>query len=389
MQNTIFIAPDAGRQWCWSRGGEARTGSLDELATWLTGRDGRTRLVLLVPGEDVLLARVPMPDSGPARIARALPFAMEEHVLEDPAGLHCVAGPRVDSGTITGTAISRERLAGLLGELGRKGIRPDHACPDCLLVPWREGTIAVLTDGYRALVRWGDCDATAIETVSLPALLDGLTAGDDRDSLEVSRREADGTAGCLEALDPGAAPPSVDLLQGAFLPERRQAGWRTWRLPAALAAALFLLLLVHEGLATRQLAASSKALADEISAGFRAAFPEVSRVQADPAPQITIELRRLRQQAGSGGDLFLELLGRAAPILTANPGVRLERLDFGGAELELGLTAGQIADLDRLRSQFQAAGLTARQGAAQLDNGRVSGSVSVSLSPAPDGGGRS
>ena len=34
MQNTIFIAPDAGPQWCWSGGEEARTGSLDELSAW-------------------------------------------------------------------------------------------------------------------------------------------------------------------------------------------------------------------------------------------------------------------------------------------------------------------------------------------------------------------
>lgn len=380
MHKAIVIAPGFGGRWFWAgAGGPSGSGAVEDLAAWRSKQDARAELVLLVPGEEVLLATVPMPATSPARIARALPFALEEHVLDDLQNLHCAAGPRAGNGAIASAAINRQRLSSLLETLAAVDIFPDHACPDSLCIPWDDGAITVFGEGETMHVRWDKCSAAVTDAGTLEPLLDGVRARHGLQDATIRTLQAASRAEFLETCAGQAGAIPLDLLQGEFLPGQRRAGWRTWRLPATLAAALFLLLIAHEALETRQLAATSSALANEIGLQFKAAFPNVARMQTDPAPQIALELRRLRLQAGAGSDTFLGLLGRAAPVLSANPGLQLDRLQFSGATLEMGLTGSQIADLDRLRSGLLAAGLEARQGAAQLDNERVSGTISVSF----------
>jgi general secretion pathway protein L len=325
-----------------------------------------------------------MPATQPARIAQALPFALEEHVLADPDSLHCAGGPRID-GDLACAAIDREWLRALLDPLAAHGLFPDHACPDSLCIPWDEGTVTVVQCGDRALVRWGPCDGMVTEAPALDAVLEGIASGLDGKAAGTRKLRAGDLGEFVQMCAPAAGTAALDLLQGEFLPGQRRAGWRTWRLPAALAAALLLAVVSIEALETRQLSSASAALADEIGSRFRVQFPAITRMQSDPAPQIEQELRRLRQQAGAGGDQFLDLLALAAPVLSASPDVRLDRLQYSDGLMELALTANRIADFDQLRTGLQAAGLNTGQGAAQLDGNQVSGSISIFLG---DPGGR-
>jgi general secretion pathway protein L len=379
MESAIVITPRAGRQWAWARAGEvAGSGSLQALANWYGALDGPTKVVLLVPGEDVLLAEVSMPTRNPSRIARALPYALEEHILGDPSSLHCVPGCWRSRETLSCAAIGRGRLEAWLEDLAGQGITPGSACPDTLCVPWTEGTIQVVSMGRRVLVRWGECAAAVVEDTSLDALIQGLRAGSGSGDGTVERHEFPNEDAFLAGCAARADAPPLNLLQGPFLPAQSRAGWRSWRLAAALTLGVLLAAVLLEGLQIRELGRQSGALSQAITAEFRSAFPHVSRVQSDPGPQVELELRRLRQEVGAGQDRFLTLLSRAAPALAASPGLRLERLQYRDGQLELGLTAGRIAELDALRARLQGVGVMASQGAARLDNERVSGTITIS-----------
>jgi general secretion pathway protein L len=386
MQPFIVISPRAGQRWLWAGDdGTTGSGSLEDLAAWYAGRETPANPVLLVPGEEVLLARIGMPTRNPSRVARALPFALEEHVLDDPANLHCVPGSWADQETMACAAINRGRLQALLTELGGQGIVPDSACPDSLCIPWRKDTIQVVSAAGRTLVRWGECSAAACEESALDIFVEGIKAGQETGQLPVEHQQVADDTALLTLCAKHAGRLPLDLLQGEFLPVRRKVGWRSWRLPAALAASVLLLAIVFEGLQNRKLSRDSSDMSGAISEQFRTAFPHIGRVQSDPGPQIELELRRLRQQAGAGEDLFLDLLGRVAPALAASPALSLEGLQYRDGQLELRIVGVQIADLDTLRARLQAAGITASQGAAQLDNDRVSGTITVS-SPTRGGG---
>ncbi len=387
MPAAILITPRADGQWSWAAPGEpAVTGSLQDLGAWFGDQARTAGVTLLVPGEDVLLATVSMPTRNPARIERALPFALEDHLLGDPAGMHCVAGPWADRDNLGCAAVERSRLQGWLDELASQDIQPVRAYPDTLCLPWEPDSIRVMAAGPRALVRWGECAAAACDTGSLKAVLSGIRAAtglaeEDLEGLEL-RDENEWLSECAAQSE----VPSLNLLQGEFLPAQRRTGWHSWRLPAALAAGVFLASVLLGGMQLRVLDRQSDTLSAAIDEQFRSAFPHINRVQSDPGPQVELELRRLRLQSGATDDRFLALLGRAAPALAASPGLRLERLQYRDGQLELGVTAGQIADLDALRMRLQAAGVAASQGVARMDNDQVSGSIT--LSPGPGGAGR-
>jgi general secretion pathway protein L len=377
MSAPILIRPHPNDGWQWHRAGAGGgEGDLDAFAAW-AGPQGGAETVLLVPGERVLLTEAEMPSTDPARIAKALPFALEEQLVEEPERVHCAAGPWVAPRRLGAAAVRASELRGWLDALAAAGVEPAHAVPDTLCLPWRDGELHLARDGARTLLRWGECRAQAIESDTADALCEMIS------SRAGGLRRVDHGDGGLGALADGARERPLDLLQGPFLPRALQAGWRRWRVPAALAAAAVLLLLGGRWAETRQLEGRVEALQAQVRSGFAEVFPEVRRVQADPGPQIEARLRSLRGDGGPTGDGFTRLLGTVAPLLAATPGVTLQSLYYRDGALDIGLGAGSLSDIDGLRLRLRAEGLDAAQGATRLDGGAVSGTLTVRGNPSP------
>lgn len=377
MSAPTLIRPHANDGWQWHRAGAGGgAGALAEFSRWAEAQGGG-ETVLLVPGERVLLTEADMPSTDPARVARALPFALEDDLVEEPERVHCAAGPWVAPRRVSAAVVRASELRGWLDALAEAGVEPAHAVPDPLCLPWRDGELHLAHEGDRVLVRWGECRGLAIEAEAADALV-GMIA--DRAG---GLRLVEHGAVDLAALADGIADAPVDLLQGPFLPRALRAGWRRWRLPAALAAAAVLLLLGVRWAETRQLEQRVEVLETAVRDRFGEVFPEVRRVQADPGPQIEARLRSLRGAGGAAGDTFTGLLGAVAPLLAASPGVTLQSLYYRDGSLEIGLDAGSLSDIDGLRLRLRAEGLDATQGATRLDGGTVSGTLTVRGGTAP------
>ena len=113
MAETLVIrlraAPEAPASWLivdanGARSGPARSGTVADALPLAAGR----RVLLLVPGSEVALAEPELPLRGGARVAQAVPFALEEHLASDVDALHFAIGSRADSAM--GTPV-----AGMLG----------------------------------------------------------------------------------------------------------------------------------------------------------------------------------------------------------------------------------------------------------------------------------
>ena len=65
-------------------GGEVVTGTLSQAA----GEAAARRVVVLVPGSEVLLAEIRVPGTNRQKVLRAIPYALEEQVAEDVEALH-------------------------------------------------------------------------------------------------------------------------------------------------------------------------------------------------------------------------------------------------------------------------------------------------------------
>ncbi|PKL97258.1 MAG: hypothetical protein CVV17_12405 [Gammaproteobacteria bacterium HGW-Gammaproteobacteria-7] len=168
-----------------------------------------------------------------------------------------------------------------------------------------------------------------------------------------------------------AGPPPINLLQGEFEPvRRREAALVPWRWVAGLSVAALALTLIFALTERWALAARVAAQRQEMTDLYRMAVPEATRV-VDAEQQLRAALG-----AGSGsGDEALRLLGIAAPVLAAAVGVQLDAFDYRAGQLELVLLAPDVARLDALRGQFQAAGLRAELSAATPGSRGVEGRV--------------
>src|SRR5262245_30462975 len=79
-----WLATDASG----ARRGNVHSGLLEEAAPLAVGR----RVVVLVPGTDVLLAEPVLPLNSSAKLAQVVPFALEEHLATDVDDLHFAVG---------------------------------------------------------------------------------------------------------------------------------------------------------------------------------------------------------------------------------------------------------------------------------------------------------
>lgn len=329
---TIRLAPGAGAVWASlsPRGAvEAQgVGWPDPLRV-----AAADEVVLVVPGEAVLLLPAPRVSSRPEQLRQALPFAVEDQLAGPVERLHVVPGDALDGGQVQAAVVDRAGLQGWLDAAAAAGVTPDRIWPDTALLPAEPAGVR-LDDGERSLLRVGP-RAYAGTRAEVSAVIAALAL-----------------APRVWTPDPQAAPwwclpPSatIDLRQGDFAAPARGVG--LWRWVAGLAAAALGLWLLFQGLEVRALQARHADLQAEMAALYRDAVPGAGRV-VDAEAQLRDALARA--QGGRGGGQ-LALLARAAPLI-ADPRFSIDALELAGGTLEIALAAPDIAALDALRADL-------------------------------------
>ena len=105
------------------------------------------RLVVLAPAQQILLAEPELPPGAGAKIARAVPFALEEQLTEDIDHLSFALGQRRDGGGTPVTVVARSVLDGWLADLRSAGLEPQAIYPDISLMPENPGSDRVVAGG--------------------------------------------------------------------------------------------------------------------------------------------------------------------------------------------------------------------------------------------------
>lgn len=96
------------------------------------------RVVVIIPGQEILLTGVDMPAMNRQRLNKAIPFALEETVAADLEDLHFATGVRAANGQICVAVSAREQLEYWMGILHNAGINADVLVPAVLAVPAEE-----------------------------------------------------------------------------------------------------------------------------------------------------------------------------------------------------------------------------------------------------------
>src|ERR1700689_358632 len=112
------------------------------------------RVVALAPASQVLLAEPELPPGSGARLARAVPFALEEQLTEDVDQLCFAIGHRRGGGGTPVAVVSRSVLQGWIADLSAAGLDPSAIYPDISLMPENPAqTVLWLEKGRLAVPR--------------------------------------------------------------------------------------------------------------------------------------------------------------------------------------------------------------------------------------------
>lgn len=367
--------------------------AVSELATLTAGR----RCRVLVPGGEVLVARVHLPTRKAARVRQALPFALEERLASDIEDLHFAVGRIEADGHVQAAAVEHAVLRGWLEALAACGVEPDSVIPENGVVPPETAEWRVLADAERALLVLGD-GALLLEAGMAATVLEGALTNEAArpERVRVAAPESGTTAlravcaaaGVEVAVEATAAPlfprlaaelnprAALDLLQGPCARRARWGWvWRPLRPAAALLGVWLLAQLTLEAVEMQRLGAEREALYDEIEAVYRETFPE-GRV-VNPRVQMERHLEALRGD-DDGGSALATLLAGAGPEL-ARDSIHLRALRYRDRALEVELDAIDIDTLESVRAAIESEGrLAVEIRSASSRDGRVEGRLSIS-----------
>ncbi len=357
-----------------------QTGPLTLAAPQTAGK----RVVVLVPGVDVLLAEPELPIRGGAKLAQVVPFALEEHLAEDVDDVHFAIGRREgDRPGMPVAAVSHARLQGWLERLRAAQLNPDVVSADSAALPSLPGHTVVLLDADRLYVRrpgeppvivHADPLADAFELAVLNAapqdthVIVYLTPADwahhqgtigglrDRVASLKVQLLPDGALPWLAHQAVTAAP--LNLLQGRYAPKSRWSDQlQAWRVAAVLVGCLVALNLLGKGVEIWHLGRVEQQLDASIEQVFRAAMPGEQNA-LDARRRMEARLQGIRGGSGSGQSL-LTALGALGGAVSQVPEASLEALSFRGSVLDLKVTAKDVDSLDRLQRLVTERGMPA------------------------------
>ena len=354
-------------------------------AVWRSGR-----VVVLAPAAQILLAEPELPPGGGAKLARAVPFALEEQLTEDVDQLSFAIGQRRLSGGTPVAVVSRSVLQGWIADLSAAGFDPAAIYPDISLMPENPGQTVLWLENDRLAVRRPGAIPFAVELAPVKEAL--VVAGVIADPLQASEepkpkesailyvtREDWGRVqgdfedlleefaslkvqllgdGPLPWLARGAnADDAVNLLQGEFsrTPDYGER-WHRWRLAAGLAAALLVVHVAAQALQIRQAKHESAALDSQITQVFSSAMP--GNASADARRQMQSRLERIRT-SGAGPQYFLRTLQTLSGALAATPKTTISALSYRENALDMTVNAPSLDALSQLTQSVGKEGLAA------------------------------
>jgi general secretion pathway protein L len=221
------------------------------------------RIVVLVPGRDVISTRAKVPVKSAARLRQMVPYSLEESVAQDVDTLLFAVGARTAADEIAVSIIAHEKLQTWIDRLHAEGIVANEICSEADGVPDTPGALTLVLEGERVYGRPSGGVPFVLEGLGLKQVL-GLLHGDgeaadaaarsvqvyaDRAAYEHFETELAELRGELANLDVKlledgplahfaaslAARPGTNLLQGPYAP---RSDWialtRPWRAAAVL-----------------------------------------------------------------------------------------------------------------------------------------------------------
>lgn len=356
--------------------------ALGELADHAKGRV----VVCLIPGTEVLMTAVNFPPSQRRQIRRALPFMLEEQLVNPLETSHFALPNRIASEEVPVVVSSREKMEEWTELFDAAQIEVDYLVPDCLALPNPENCwIALVYDDF-VLVREGLGRAWVVEKDMFEVMLplhrappsekeeatqkqDILVYGDtDHAITEILTEFGFNAETCgfetpIQLLAESYNVNTINLLQGDFSRHKDYSGLISQLKPAMIAGAILVALQCTWFLAQWYKLDQQRLLTvAERNKAYKEIFPNTRGKPKSQRVQMA-NLRGELQKFGSGGaDAgFLPMLGKIYVGFKGDSGVLPSSMSFDGkrGELRIDLNGKDIRVLENFKQMTEGLGFNA------------------------------
>jgi general secretion pathway protein L len=354
---------------------------------------------LIVPGENVLLLTVQLPKMSRSQLIKALPFALEEQLIDDPEDLHFVPGKQEIDGSVIVAVVKKQLMTSWLQQCRELNVFPKSILPDYLAVAYVPEALHLYLDNDRVLIRQAELQGMSIEHSQLTNMLelavtetqramlqeivvdydDGNEHFDEASlqtlALPVQLAAAD--TFCMQLFVEGLKQkPALNLLQGEFNANKPASkGINIWRWATIFFAAWLVIWLASNITQYFVYKHRLNKTNVQISTLYKKAFPD-ARSQVDPRLRIQRALDAQRS-TGSGGH-FLSLLTQVGKqISTQKSAVTIENFNYTNGSLILSVSTDNFQTLASFTSTLRQQGLTAEQQNSATQGNKVTARVTV------------
>jgi len=335
------------------------------------------RVVVLVPGSEVLLAEPILPVKSGAKLMQVLPFALEEQLASDVDDMHFAVGKRGSRPGTPVAAVTHERMRTWTDALTAAGIDVDAIYPESILLPLTHGAHTAVVDNGVLHLRTGDLPATLDARPLNETLLLALPSADAALMLYVTQSEYEQDNAAFDTLrerivdldikllPEGPLPlfaleadrnSDLNLLQGVYQKRSSfKAKLAPWKYAAALAGIAVLLHVGYNGTQLWRLSRAETKLDTEILSVFSRTLPQATNKDPNAARK-QFEARIVALQGNSDTGALLPGLLALGEALVQIPDTRIEAISYRARVLDLRLSAPTVDALDKLRSLTQSSG---------------------------------
>ncbi|MBU0622758.1 MAG: hypothetical protein KJ795_13050 [Gammaproteobacteria bacterium] len=350
---------------------------------------------VIVAADRVLATSAVLPKIKRSKLETALPFALEDSMIDDVGEAHVTTGAKLPDGRTALYTVNKSWLTRFVAAAITAKVRMRRIVPEYCLLPTRSNEWSVAWDGAQGFLATahsmggaldsGD-DARAPVALQLrlqsnaPAALRLFALGSEvqapnwgiKTPVIFEKQSFD----WRKAEIPTEAP---NLLWGKFAPPPRISEYLPWLRPALMAALLlFSVEVVISNLEWLVLAQEKRQLLNDMTDTFKETFGADATI-VDAPLQMRRNIARLRHGAGVSDDAdFSPLLEKFSGALGNVPGSNLRTLRYDDGKLDIEMTLADSAALDTLQDRIAETGLLAQVTDTQDAGGMLSVQLRVS-----------
>lgn len=347
---------------------------------------------VIVAAERVLATTAVLPRIKRSKLETALPFALEDALIDDVSEAHVTPGAKLPDGRTVLYTLNKNWLSRLLAASIAAKVRVRRIVPEFCLLPTRAGEWSLAWDGAQGFLATTHSLGGALDSgddARAPVLLQLRLQQDAPAALRLFALSSEVQApnwgigvpvifekqsfDWRKAVIPSDAP---NLLWGKFAPPPRISEFWPWLRPALMAALLLVgVEVVVSNLEWALLAHEKRQLMSGMTETFQETFGADATI-VDAPLQMRRNVARLRHAAGVSDDAdFSPLLEKFSGALSSVPGSNLRTLRYGDGKLDVEMTLASTAALDTLQQRIAETGLLAQV----MDTQDAGGAMTVQL----------